>query len=279
MSVFALRAARPRSRQQRKRRRKSTLLERLRRRWQRACWVWRKLTLAPVSVRLLVIAAIGAPVFMTADIVYHVIRKPTELFYPVRYALDKAPAETWQDYGPLFRRYSTATITPELLAALAQVEGAGNPVAHTYWRWRLSWHPFEIYEPASSAVGMYQMTTAAFADAQHYCIRQHLVVEQGCWSDGLYTRILPGDAIELTAALLDRNVAAVLADAHIHAAMSQKQELAAVIHLCGMRPAMEFARRGFRPGRGEHCGDHDVADYLARVDAMEREFARLAAAE
>ncbi|HUC67071.1 MAG TPA: hypothetical protein VMA53_16645 [Stellaceae bacterium] len=255
------------------------MLERLRRWWQRACWVWRKLTLAPVSVRLLVIAAIGAPVFMTADIVYHVIRKPTELFYPVRYALDKAPAETWQDYGPLFRRYSTATITPELLAALAQVEGAGNPVAHTYWRWRLSWHPFEIYEPASSAVGMYQMTTAAFADAQHYCIRQHLVVEQGCWSDGLYTRILPGDAIELTAALLDRNVAAVLADAHIHAAMSQKQELAAVIHLCGMRPAMEFARRGFRPGRGEHCGDHDVADYLARVDAMEREFARLAAAE
>jgi hypothetical protein len=277
MVTSALRTVR--SRQQRKRRRKSTLLERLRRWWQRACWVWRKLTLAPLSVRLVVIAAIGVPVFMTADIVYHVIRKPTELFYPARYALNKAPAETWRDYGALFRRYSTATITPELLAALAQVEGAGNPVAHTYWRWRLSWHPFEIYEPASSAVGMYQMTAAAFADAQRYCIRQHRVVEQGCWSDGLYTRILPGDAIELTAALLDRNVAAVLEDAHIHATVAQTQELAAVIHLCGMRPATDFARRGFRPGRGEHCGDHDVADYLARVDAMKREFARLAAQE
>jgi len=37
-------------------------------------------------------------------------------------------------YGPLFRRHSTVVITPELLAALAQVEGAGNPVARTYWR-------------------------------------------------------------------------------------------------------------------------------------------------
>jgi len=35
---------------------------------------------------------------------------------------------------PLFNEYSTATITPDLLAALAQVESAGNPVARTYWR-------------------------------------------------------------------------------------------------------------------------------------------------
>jgi cell envelope opacity-associated protein A len=32
----------------------------------------------------------------------------------------------------VFREYSTAAITPELLAALAQVEGAGNPLARTY---------------------------------------------------------------------------------------------------------------------------------------------------
>jgi hypothetical protein len=66
---------------------------------------------------------------------------------------------------------------------------------------------------------MYQMTEAAFADARHYCIRQYIVVEQGCWSDGLYTRIVPSDAIELTAALLDRNVAAVLADGPINASV------------------------------------------------------------
>jgi len=34
----------------------------------------------------------------------------------------------------MHRSYSTTSITPELLAALAQVEGAGNPVARIYWR-------------------------------------------------------------------------------------------------------------------------------------------------
>ena len=67
------------------------------------------------------------------------------------------PGETWQQYGPLFRKYSTDTITPELLAALAQIESTGNPVARTYWRWRLTWNPFGGYKPASSAVGLYQM--------------------------------------------------------------------------------------------------------------------------
>ena len=65
----------------------------------------------------------------------------------------------------------------------AQVEGAGNPVASTYWRWRLTWDPFAIYQPASSSVGMYQMTDAAFAEARHYCIRDHIVVEDGCFAN------------------------------------------------------------------------------------------------
>src|SRR6266511_4004546 len=60
------------------------------------------------------------------------------------------PAETWRPYGARFREHSTHAITPELLAALAQAESDGNPVARTYWRWRLTWHPFAIYEPASS---------------------------------------------------------------------------------------------------------------------------------
>ena len=103
----------------------------------------------------MVLAALSA-----TNLVYHVVRKPTELFFPVSRAFDKMPAETWRQYGALFREYSTHAITAELLAALAQVESDGNPVARTYWRWRLTWHPFAIYEPASSAVGMYQLTDA-----------------------------------------------------------------------------------------------------------------------
>jgi hypothetical protein len=45
-------------------------------------------------------------------------------------------------------------MTPDLLAALAQVEGSGNPVVRTYWRFSLTNEPFENFRPASSAVGM-----------------------------------------------------------------------------------------------------------------------------
>jgi hypothetical protein len=137
-------------------------------------------------------------VFSTTNLVYQVARKPTEIFFPVSGAFDKSPAETWLHYVPLFREYSIASISPELLATVAQVEGAGNPVASTYWRWSLAWNPFAMYQPASSSVGMYQMTDAAFAEARRYCIRHHTVVEDSCSLTGFDSRVLPSRAIELT---------------------------------------------------------------------------------
>lgn len=217
--------------------------------------------------------------------VYQVARKPSELFFPVSGALAKTPAETWRAYGALFRAHSTAVITPELLAALAQVEGAGNPVARTYWRWEMRWNPLEVYRPASSAVGMYQMTDAAFQDARRYCIRGGSVVEEGawhdlrsCWFNGLYTRVVATHAVELTAAFLDRAVANTLRGQKA-ATLRQKQDLAAVIHLCGATAGGAYARRGFRAGRGERCGAHRLAAYLAQVNALKRQFAALAASQ
>ena len=89
--------------------------------------------------------------------------------------------------------------------------------------------------------------------------------------------MLPGHAIELTSAHLDRKVAGLLARRHAVATLRQRQDLAAVIHLCGAGAAETYLRHGFRPAPGERCGDHEVAAYLARVNAMKREFARLAA--
>jgi hypothetical protein len=200
---------------------------------------------------------------------YQAVRKPSEVFFPLSGALAKTPAETWREYGRLFRSHSTAVITPELLAALAQVEGAGNPVARTYWRWQMSWSPFQVYRPASSAVGMYQMTDAAFHDARRYCIRDHAVSES-CWFNSLYTRVVPSHAVELTAVFLDRAVANVLRGQK--ATLQQQQDLAAVIHLCGATAGAAYAWRGFRPARGERCGTHRVAAYLAQVNAMKRQF-------
>jgi len=218
---------------------------------------------------------------------YQLIRKPSELFFPVSGALAKTPAETWRQYEPLFREHSTAIMTPELLAALAQVEGEGNPIARTYWRWHVTSNPFDLYRPASSAVGMYQITDATFREAKRYCIHRHAVAEEGpwhdlrsCWFNALYIRVLPTHAVELTAAFLDRSVTSTLQRSRIVTATArQKQDLAAVTHLCGAGAGDAYARRGFRLTASQRCGDHDVGRYLAQVNAMKRQFVALSSEE
>ncbi|WFU44876.1 transglycosylase SLT domain-containing protein [Bradyrhizobium sp. CB82] len=259
-------------------RKRIRLLPRLRSVRRGVRWARKRFARAPRMVRIAGSVAILLAVVVLVNLVYHVIRKPTELFVFVGHGLDKEPAENWRQYGPLFRRFSTDTITPELLAALAQVESSGNPVARTYWRWRLSLNPLAIYRPASSAVGLYQMTDPAYAEAARFCVRGNAVTETGCGFTSLYIRAIPSHAIELTSVYLDRNVADVLARAgDVRASAQQKQDLAAFIHLCGAGPATAYARRHFQMIAGERCGDHLVAAYVSGVNAMKRQFQRLAA--
>ena len=250
---------------------------RTRRRWFR---VFRS---APGFVQLIVGAAVVVTLWLAINWTYQVVRKPSELFFPVSDTLYKAPAQTWQTYGPLFERHATQAITADFLAALAQVEGSGNPVVRTYWRWALTHQPFEVYRPASSAVGMYQITDGTFAQARRYCVHNHTVVEDGpwyafrsCWFNSLYTRVVPSHAVELTSAYLDRHVARLLREQRrANATLQQQQNLAAVIHLCGAGAGAAFARRGLELLPGQRCGDHDVRSYLANVNAMKSLFARL----
>jgi len=242
---------------------------------------------APLAIRLVVAAVAVVALWSAVNWTYQLIRKPSELFFPVSGALAKTPAETWRQYEPLFREHSTAIMTPELLAALAQVEGEGNPVARTYWRWHVTSNPFDLYRPASSAVGMYQITDATFREARRYCIHRHVVAEEGpwhdlrsCWFNALYIRVLPTHAVELTAAFLDRSVASTLQRSRIVTATArQKQDLAAVTHLCGAGAGDAYARRGFRLTASQRCGDHDVGRYLAQVNAMKRQFVALSSEE
>lgn len=236
--------------------------------------VLQKLNAAPPALQAVVVAVSVIALLLTANLVYQAFRKPTEMLWFVGSA-KKTPIETWRHYAALFRTYSTQNITPEILAALAQVEGAGDPLAHTYWHWQLAWDPFRIYEPASSSVGMFQMTDAAFADARRYCIREH-VVKDDCWFNSLYTRVLPSDAVELAAAFLETHLTAILSHRpNVSPNPEQKQDLAAIIYLCGPSPAEAFARRGFKLAAGERCGDKDVSTYLAQFNTMKREFLRL----
>lgn len=241
----------------------------------------------PRPLQAILATAMVLVLWFAVNGVYQVVRKPSELFFPISGVLHKIPQETWRTYAPIFRRHSTRTMTPEFLAALAQIEGSGNPVVRTYWRWAWRVDPFEVYRPASSAVGMYQITNGTFAEARRYCIHKHVVVEDGpwhdwrsCWFNGLYTRTVPSHAVEMTSAYLDRRVAQTLARYGIvSATVRQKQELAAVIHLCGAGAGTAYARRGLRLTPGQRCGDHDVRGYLARIHSMRVVFARLKARE
>ena len=202
------------------------------------------------AAQLAVVLTAAVVVWAALNGVYQVIRKPTELFFPISGALHKTPRQTWRDYAPIFRRHSTDLMTPELLAALAQIEASGNPVARTYWRWSWRLQPFELYRPASSAVGMYQITDGAFEEARRLCIHDHVVVEDGpwhawrsCWFNVLYFRVIPSHAVELTSASLDRAVSRMLARRKISSATrEQKQKLAALIHLCGACAVQAAAR-------------------------------------
>lgn len=245
---------------------------------------WRALRAAPPGLVLVGGVLAFLALWLAVNWVVQVARKPTELFFPVSGALDKAPAETWREYEPIFRAHSTAVITPDFLAALAQVEGAGNPLARTYWRWRVTENPFDVYRPASSAAGMYQITDGTYREARRYCIHDHVVVEDGpwhawrsCWFNSLYLRVVPSHAAEMTSAFLDRSVARALDRAGIRTAtLRQKQDLAAVMHLCGVAAGEAYARGGLRLAVNRRCGDQDVRAFLERVQAMQRLFARMA---
>jgi hypothetical protein len=288
-------AARSRSRQlmaTRKRagsrRRGTSAFKRLRRWWPKPAirkrWM-RVFASAPATAQIAVVGSVVIALWFGLNWIYQVVRKPSELFFPVSGVLYKMPEETWDTYGSAFRRHATSTITPEFLAALAQIEASGNPVARTYWRWSMTPRPFEVYRPASSAVGMYQLTDGTFAEARHFCIHDHAVVADGpwhdvhsCWFNGLYTRVIASHSIELTAAYLDRRVARALANARItKASLRQKEDLAAVIHLCGAGAGERYARRGLRLIARQRCGDHDVRAYLNRVQGMKTVFLRLGA--
>jgi hypothetical protein len=239
---------------------------------------------APSIVKIPVVSVLLVALSLAVNWTYQVVRKPSELFFPISGQFYKDPVETWRAYGRLFERHATAVMTPDLLAALAQVEGSGNPIVRTYWRFSMRPEPFEIFRPASSAVGMYQITDGTFAIARRYCVHRHRVVEEGpwydfksCWLNELYTRTFPSHAVEMTAAYLDRGVADVLArHPRLRATLEQKQTLATMMHLCGAGAAAAYARAGLQLEPKQRCGTHDARSYVGRVAAMQRRFRALA---
>ena len=74
-----------------------------------------KFNAIPTAMRLVLICIAVLVVFSVTNLVYQILHKPTEVFALIPGESNKAPIETWEQYAPLFREYSTASISPELL--------------------------------------------------------------------------------------------------------------------------------------------------------------------
>jgi hypothetical protein len=227
----------------------------------------------------------GLAVFFAINWCYHAFHKPSEIIGLVDSQFFKNPKETWTAHGDEFQKYSTKIITPEFLAALAQTESQGNGIARTYWQWNF-WtkNPFKVYSPASSAVGMLQMTDGTFDQAKHFCVIDGKVYtdtskEKKCYLTSLYNRLIPSHSIEMTAAWLHWNVQDIINDLPKKKSKKitnvQKRKLAAVIHLCGGRRAEVFAARKFTFKRGETCGTLSTRHYVERVQKYEKLFRKI----
>jgi hypothetical protein len=80
----------------------------------------------------------------------------------------------------------------------------------------------------------------------------------------------------MTSAFLDKSVARTLNVLKIdNATLRQKQDLAAIMHLCGVAAGEGFARRGFRLASKQRCGGQNVGSYLGQIYALQRTFAAL----
>jgi hypothetical protein len=243
-------------------RQSNTLTRRIRRRWTQFKWVS---------------FIIGG--FLFVNFVVQIARKPTEAL-GLMPTTSKTPMQTWQSYREEFVSSSTNIITADFLAAIAQVESAGDPVAQPPWVFRWTTDIFRVYAPQSTAVGLMQITEGNYAEAKNYCIRDGRV-ETHCWLNNLYARFWPSHSIQMAAGFMHVQVERFMALHGVkNSNLENQQKLAALIHLCGKGRAPEFIKNQFKIGRGfQKCGTHDPNVYLQKVAMYKRQFSRMLASQ
>ncbi|MBT4268884.1 MAG: lytic transglycosylase domain-containing protein [Deltaproteobacteria bacterium] len=227
------------------------------------------------------LAIIGIVILLAGvNWVYQVVHNPIILLGQFIDGDLKSANSTWKIYHHLFEEHSTFIMTAAYLGALAQVESAGNPVITPYWKWQFTTDIFKIYAPASTSAGLYQYTKATFKDAKRFCIHNHQVAFSGsffkltgCWFNGLYSRLWPSHAIEMTSARLHYYVERSLKkQGKQNVSLLNKQKLASIIHLCGIRRGERFAKADFDFRATPTCGSHSSSAYFSQIKKVMKRY-------
>ena len=215
------------------------------------------------------------------NIGWQVYKKPSELLRPFAKYFNKSPKQTWYSYYDEFKEHSEPYLTPEFLAALAQVESSGNPIAQTYWDLKLSTNIEKWYAPASSSVGLYQLTEPTFKQAQKICKKNNTYVlnqNEGigpCYWNRFKTRLSASDSIELTANHLNYNIKRLVQKRDLKLNQQKAQALASVIHLCGPGVGERLVRNAFRLESLGSCGKHNPKYYHRKITRLAAYFKSL----
>jgi len=211
------------------------------------------------------------------NFVFQLITKPTEVISFLGFSSSKKPKQTWSTYKSLFQSHSTRVISSSFLAALAQVESSGNPLASPGWKFSLKRKWSRIFSPESTSVGLFQFTEGTYQQAKSYCIHNGKSIKSGpwykwksCWFNSLYTRLWPSHSIEMASSYLDYQIKKQLRGRNV--SLVNKRRLAAIIHLCGPQKGKKFVRNGFRLKSIPKCGTHSVYRYIHNIENYEKRF-------
>lgn len=211
------------------------------------------------------------------------IQKPAQALSLISSYFYKTPYETWVSYQSYFHKYQTLTTSPYVLAAIAQVESSGNPLATPKWEWNFknSWH--SLYAPVSSSVGLYQFTTPTFKRAGKFCVHKGEVYKDieshqifhPCWWSKFSTRVSASSSIRAASAYLHKEVSE-LQSAYSKKKLSLKSRarLAMVVHLCGKYKASLLLKKSSLASLG-YCGSHRVSYYIKKAERLVKKFKNL----
>tara|TARA_B100001248_G_C27399354_1_gene468667 strand:+ start:367 stop:1038 length:672 start_codon:yes stop_codon:yes gene_type:complete len=204
-----------------------------------------------------------------ANIGYAIYEKPWQILHPISKQFKKVPYHTWQEYQADFQKYASPQLSASFLAALAQSESAGNPWATVYWQVNLSREIYRIFHPASSALGLYQITQGTMKEMKKYCWENGKAIRGNCFWNRFRMRLSSYDSIYLTSAYLNYWV-------NRFPEYRNKEKMAALIHLCGIEKVRRHMHRYGKVSKIQRCGSHRIKNYLSRIRSYQSKMQQLA---
>lgn len=215
-------------------------------------------------------------IILGTNFAYQIYKNPLHALSFFSRPMNKTPRETWSVYADVFKAGSAGRLSPTLLAALAQVESRGNPLAAPEWRVQLTPDLSGVYAPASSAFGIMQITKGTFDLILKSCGKSG----ETCPNRDLATRMRARDSVNMVSGFILRSMEDIITPSGVARLSEEKLiKLAAVIHLCGPEVGRRLARNGYNVNALSRCGSHWPSVYANQVADMKNMFELISARE